>query len=104
MKESQIFEKEMLNIIASNINNIIEINNKYKHLGYNIYLKNNGFEIVYKKKKYILSIKKENNIFYWHLEPYNGSYYETIINDTSNSLDMVICAINENEKLYTEGD
>ena len=100
MNETQQTRKSISKLIANNLNNIIKINNKYKHLGYNIYLNGDSFEITYNSNKYYLSVKKENNKYYWHLEPYNGSFFETFVDNKICSLDMVICAINDNENIY----
>lgn len=43
-------------IIAENINNFIEINNKYRPLGFEIFLKNNIIEIIYNHSVFTVQI------------------------------------------------
>lgn len=55
--------------------------------------------ITYKKKEYVVSLIHKNEQFYWHLTQYNNSFYETTID---NGLDIILFAIKENEKLYSD--
>lgn len=55
--------------------------------------------ITYKRKKYVVSLIHKNEQFYWHLTQYNNSFYETTID---NGLDIILFAIKENEKLYSD--
>lgn len=89
------------NYISDNINNIIEVNSKYKNEGFNIFLENNHIEIIYNKSIYkIIIIKKDNKLF-WHLTPYHQkNYFETEISHSRNSFEMIIYAIKDNETLY----
>lgn len=75
--------------------------------------KNDGYEIewdlykailtvTYKNKKYVITITKINNHFYWHLSPYNNSYFETKIDRTKCNLDYVFLAIKENEEFFNK--
>lgn len=77
---------------------------KYCNDGYSILYESHNSEIVvyYCKKKYIISIIELDEILYWHLEPYNGSVFNTRIDATGEKLKMVLFAIKENEELYSK--
>lgn len=66
----------------------------------NLIILKQWFTIV--KKKYIISIIELDEILYWHLEPYNGSVFNTRIDATGEKLKMVLFAIKENEELYSK--
>lgn len=53
--------------------------------------------ITYKQKQYVITLVNKDEQFYWHLVPYNNSFYETAID---NGLTIVLFAIKENEELY----
>ena len=61
-----------------------------------LYLKNE-LNITYKQKQYVITLVNKDEQFYWHLVPYNNSFYETAID---NGLTIVLFAIKENEELY----
>lgn len=77
---------------------------KYCNAGYSILYEPHNSEIVvyYCKKEYRISIIELDEILYWHLEPYNGSVFNTRIDATSERLKMVLFAIKENEELYSK--
>ena len=78
---------EICTYISDNINNVIEVNNKYKDKGFNIFLENEYIEIIYNKSVYKITIIKKDNKLFWHLTP-------------RNSFEMIIYAIQDNESLY----
>ncbi len=86
--------------IVENINNIIRVNKMYKCKGYKMFLDDNSIEIIYKNSTYIVTATQINNDLYWHLEPYNNSYFETKIDKNINSFNMVIAAIHDNETIH----
>ena len=86
--------------IVENINNIIKVNKIYKYKGYKIFLNDNSIEIIYNNSTYTVTATQINNDLYWHLKPYNNSYFETKIDNNINSFDMVIAAIHDNETIY----
>lgn len=53
--------------------------------------------ITYLKKQYVVTLVNKDGQFYWHLVPYNKSFFETSID---NGLSIVLFAIKENEELY----
>ncbi len=91
---------EICTYISDNINNVIEVNNKYKDKGFNIFLENEYIEIIYNKSVYKITIIKKDNKLFWHLTPYQKNYFETEISTTRNSFEMIIYAIQDNESLY----
>lgn len=100
MKKKRYVNKYFQNVIVENIDNIIAINNKYKKEGYEIFLTGNFIEVYYNDVKYSIKIVEKNNQLYWHLKPYNKTYFETLINNDVSSLDMVMFAIYENETIH----
>lgn len=84
-------------IITENINEVICINNDYKMLGYEIYLNNDFFEIIYKGTKYIIKIIYLNNDYYWYLKPYNNSIFQTQVKNNIHTLDLVLFAISDDQ-------
>lgn len=55
--------------------------------------------ITYSCKEYVVNLVNKNEKLYWHLVPYNNSFYETSVD---NGLDSIIFAIKENEELYSK--
>ncbi len=55
--------------------------------------------ITYKQTKYAVTLVNKAEQFYWHLVPYNKSFFETSI---KNGLTIVLFAIKENEELYVK--
>lgn len=100
MKGTKAKKEDFQKIITDNINNIIQINNKYKQRGYELYLKGNFLEIIYIGIKYQIKIVKHKDGFYWHLKPYKNSFFETKVDNSINTLDMVLFAINDNETIH----
>ena len=80
-------------------NNIDE----YYSQGYKIVwdLQNSQLIINYNgSKDYVVDVVINfDNSYYWHLTPYNNSYFETRID---NNFNYVLFAIKENEELYLE--
>ena len=76
---------------------------KYKDDGYNIKydINNNQLIVFYHNKEYNVKIIEDNNELYWHLEPYNNTYYTTLYD---NGFDMILFAIKENETIYRKDD
>lgn len=104
MKKKRYENKYFQNVIVENIDNIIAINNKYKKEGYEIFLTGNFIEVHYNDVKYSIKIVEKNNKLYWHLKPYNKTYFETQINNDFSSLDMVMFAIYENETIHERNE
>lgn len=55
--------------------------------------------ITYSSKEYVVNLINKDEQLYWHLAPYNNSFFETSID---NGLDIVIFAIKENDELYSK--
>ena len=89
------------NILDIQIQNIIPDINSYKNEGYsfNINNKENILLITYNNILYEVKIVKIDNDYYWHLIPYNNSYFITNLYNP-NSFNMVLFAIRENDSLY----
>lgn len=71
---------------------------EYQNKGYSItfdMIKQN-FSIRYNKCLYKVKMTKLNNKWYWHLKPYNDSYFTTKV-DNPKSFDVVLFAIKDNE-------
>ena len=92
--------KNRVDILVQQIKNISPKADHYKDSGYLIEIDNDSLEIIYKDQRYTVKVVEEDGSFYWHLKPYNNSYYRTIIDSTGNHFDMVLFAIKENEELY----
>ena len=94
-----------------NINEILDIQiqsilpdiNSYKNDGYsfNINNKENILLITYNNILYETKIIKIDNDYYWHLSPYNNSYFITNLYNP-NSFNMLLFAIKENDILYKD--
>lgn len=63
-------------------------------------LKNCNLLVKYKEKKYIIKIVNKSGDLYWHLVPYNNSFFETKLDEEKCNLDMVLFAIKEDGDLY----
>lgn len=83
------------------IQSIIPDINSYKNEGYsfNINNKENILLITYNNTLYEVKIVKIDKDYYWHLSPYNNSYFLTNLYNP-NSFDIVLFAIKENDALY----
>lgn len=57
--------------------------------------------ITYNDIQYTVKIIEKDNEFYWHLSPYNNSYFLTNFYNPS-SFNMVLFAIKENDILYKQ--
>ena len=77
-----------------------EILQKYKKVGVKIFLGENSLIIYKNNHKYIVTITNHDQRYFWHLEPYHNSYYETFADIEKGNLDIVLFAIKENEELY----
>lgn len=55
--------------------------------------------ITYRSKEYVVNLKNKDEQLYWHLVPYNNSFFETSID---NGLYIVVFAIKENDELYSK--
>lgn len=102
MKNMKEYKNNTHKGIAENINNIIEVNNKYKKKGFNISLKGNSIEVIYNNSPYTIKVAKKEKKLYWHLEPYSNSYFETQIDNSINSIELLMVAIIDNEKIHIE--
>ena len=83
--------------ISKNINNIIDINNRYKEYGYKLYLVDNSIEIIYNKSIYSVEVIQNKDEFYWCLMYRKKNLVKTKITD---SFEIIIQTIYKNEKLY----
>lgn len=90
------------NAIVENINNIIDVNNRYKNKGYKLSLKEDSIEVIYNNSVYCIKVAENENNLYWHLEPYASSYFETKIDNCINSFEMLMVAIFDNETIHKE--
>lgn len=89
-------DKKTYESLILTINNINDYNKNGYKVKFNIKIKT--FVVSYlNSKKYYIRIIPYNNQLYWHLKPYNTTYYTTLY---SNGLDMILFAIKENELLF----
>ncbi len=80
---------------------ILKNNNKYVDEGFIIYIHSNYLKIWFNHHYYYVIIIMEEKQYYWHLKPYNKSYYTTFSKDI-NSFDFVILAIKEQDKIISK--
>lgn len=80
--------------------NFLDIINKYKKLEYYVGFGKDCLIIKTRKENYSLGIIEENKILYWHLKPYNNSYFETKVNIGKGNVEKLLFVIEENEKLF----
>lgn len=75
----------MLKQIELLINNI-SLMNEYKNLGFKIIWdkKKNKLIITYCKRKYEVSLIKQEDKIYWHLKPYNNSVFNSALENGIN--------------------
>ena len=85
-------------LIECLINYILKNYDRYKNEGFQIWLHDNYLRIKYNHKIYITKIIIEENKFYWHLKPYNKSYFLTEIKGYS-SFEAIIFAIKDNDNI-----
>ena len=91
------------------LNKIQEIFNSQKNKIFESYQTNeyqitysnneNTILITYNNIQYKIEVIKIDNDYYWHLSPYNNSYFRTNLYNP-NSFDIVLFAIKENDLLY----
>lgn len=96
MKIDQKYSNIVQKMIVKNINNFIDINNKYKSFGFEILLKDNVIEIIYNNNTYTLQVIKRNKEYYWNLNLLNKNYYRVKIDNTPESLETLIQYIYDN--------
>lgn len=88
-------------LIINEINNLITSKEFKNYITYGFEVEYDLYSckltVFYKKHQYTITLIEKENGFYWHLIPYNDSFFETSI---SNGLKMVLFAIKENEELY----
>lgn len=84
--------------ISKNINNIIDINNRYKEYGYKLYLVDNSIKIIYNKSTYSVEVIKNKDEIYWCLKYHKENLAKTKITD--DSFEIIIQTIYNNEKIY----
>ena len=77
-------------------NYILDNYNRYRENGYEIWLHNDYLRIKYNHKIYKAKIIKKEDKLYWHLTPYNKSYYLTEIKNYS-TFESIIFAIKDND-------
>ena len=87
------------------LENFVRKKNKigyYYHIGYKLYYCFNDHSLLveYKGKRYLIKIVNKIGEWYWHLEPYNNSFFETRLDEDKCNLDMVLFAIKEDGELY----
>ena len=75
--------------------------NIYKKEGFKITFncKNCSLNICYNTKEYKVSIISFENNYYWRVEPYMNSYFETRMNNQKYNFDLVLFAIKEDDLL-----
>lgn len=85
-------------LIYEQLNKIIRNKDTYFNKGYSIKydLTKEFFSIKYNKCLYKVKVSKINKDYYWHLSPYNHSYFTTKITNPK-SFDVVLFAIKDNE-------
>jgi len=95
---------DLRTIMMQQLEYIVYNSEHYASHGYQIEFNfyNNSLEITYNKNIYTVSIIDKENKIYWHLQPYNGSFFETTVNTHQNNFDMILLAIFENDKLYNK--
>ena len=80
--------------------NLDELEKDGYKINYDFY--NCNLEVKYHRKNYVIKIIEKDNRFYWHLDPYNQSYFETEVDNTYSKLDYVLFAIKEDFDLFKE--
>ena len=77
-----------------------KIIDKYYKMGHKITwnLDDSTLIVKYKRKKFVISIVKKDKQYYWHLEPYKKSYFETEVDFEHCKLNYVLFAISESRK------
>ncbi len=99
MKFDQYSNSFAKKIIRENINNFIELNNKYKSNGFEFYLKDNLIEIIYNNNNYtLLAIKEKSNI-YWKIKYSNKIKYKVKIDNCTDSIEAIIDFISKQRRL-----
>lgn len=103
MKKSNRYFK---NVVVTNMNNIIKANNVYSKKGFTLFLceDKDALEVLYNNSTYNISVVKRKKDLYWHLTPYNETFFETLVNNQFNTFEMVLCAIQDNEDIHKKGD
>lgn len=97
--DTAVFDEDCTNILKSHLcNYIIKSNSRYLAEGFIIYIGSNYLKIKYNHHYYYAIIIKEENIYYWHLKPYNKSFYTTC-SKTINSFEFILMAIKENDEI-----
>lgn len=100
MLDERKIMQEQLNIFIKDLETI----ESYYKDGYSILwdiLKCN-LTVTYNNNKYVVSLVIKDNQCYWHLVPYNHSFFETAIEDGICNFNYVLFAIKENEMLYNK--
>lgn len=92
------------NLILKELNKLIknkDIFKQYINDGYYFHYDLYTFDllITYRSKEYVVNLIDKDDQLYWHLVPYNNSFFETNID---NGLDIILFAIKENEDLYSK--
>lgn len=80
------------------INYILKNYANYKKEGFIIWIHDTYLRIKYNHKIYKASVTRENEKLYWHLKPYNKSYFITQIKAYS-TFESIIFAIKDNDKM-----
>lgn len=99
MKLEQYGNSFAQKIIRENINNFIEINNKYKSSGFEFYLKDNLIEITYNNNNYTLLAIKEKANLYWKIKHSNKIKYKVKIDNRTDSIESIINFISKQRRL-----
>lgn len=86
-------------IIAENINNFIEINNKYKSSGFEFYLKDSLIEITYNNNNYTLLVIKDKTNLYWKIKHSNKIKYKVKIDNYTDSIESIIDFISKQRRM-----
>jgi len=99
MKLEQYSNSFAKKIIRENINNFIELNNKYKSSGFEFYLKDNLIEIIYNNNNYTLLAIKEKSNTYWKINYSNKIKYKVKIDNCTDSIEEIIDFISKQRRL-----
>lgn len=71
---------------------------------FNIYLSSNKIIINYMEKEYVITISTYDDSHYWHLSPYNKSFFETKFTNNKNDFEILLFVIKENQLIYERNE
>lgn len=93
------------NMLTSYFNQyIFEKIDIFEKKDFNIYLSSNKIIINYMEKEYVITISTYDDSHYWHLSPYNKSFFETKFTNNKNDFEILLFVIKENQLIYERNE